>query len=216
MAEKSDIDNFKAMRALGKALAAMRPYLDDISKDYSASVDVNNLRNRIKAYRNSRRSMPSPKNRRSETMATTKAVLREMFEGKRKTVFLETLSWKVGARKIENVGRYRSQTHIGDFSVVLGWTWHRNIFLPFYKSGKLSFSEWLVLKADEIKVNTRMIRLYEATAFNYKEGKTREVYIGQSTLGGDAEIRESKSAAIERALTIARRNIDKEVLGETQ
>lgn len=135
-----------------------------------------------------------------------------MFGSKRKNVTLNEMDHNVEAYKVPS-SRY-SRGYKGDFKVTLGWTWTRNVYDVFYRHNKLDYSDYLVLKAHELRINNKSIRLYEGIAFKFKENKTLDVYIGQSAVSGQADIRETRQAAIERAMILAQRDIDKTVLGE--
>lgn len=202
-------ERFQYIKALGRALKVM--HHDKAIYDLVGQRGYNHrfsMTSAIHDHRNTQRRLLTS-NWKDDEELKIRSDFNAAFGTKR------NVSVKVG--KHPEVIRSVAYTDTGStysYRVTLGWMWRHKVYIPFYKDNRLD-RRYIVLTAEELSVNHRAIRLYEATAFSFKEGKTEQVYIGQASIGGqNADVRPTAKEAIERALKLADRTVTKRLLGD--
>jgi YesN/AraC family two-component response regulator len=97
--------------------------------------------------------------------------------------------------------------------------WNRNVYNKLYLNDNrcLTDNDIIPLSADELAVNIRNIRLYEAKIFHKERKEAYTGYIGQSKIGKrKAGFARTKQAAIDLAIREVTKDLDAQLKGETE
>jgi hypothetical protein len=227
----SDRDNHKLIGALSRALRVMYWDREIFGLHYMVyyekmTTEIHNLRairrsNKSLRKRGERkvrgkkwalptRGMPSYQKRERSLITTN---FNDTFtKGGRRKISLE-IGKRVSVERRED-RNYGTSNRTYTYKVTVGWLWYRTVYQPFYKDNCLD-RRWIVLKAEELSVNHKGIRLYEGLAFEFATGETKKVYIGQAGIGAlSADVKSTAKEAIERAIKLADRIVNKKLLGD--
>jgi hypothetical protein len=201
----SEQKKHKLIGALGRALHAMYPDREILSHQYDP------MRKQIQNLRIMRTAPTSTGGYKTREQDRITVNFSDVFSRGRRDITV-----KVGKPGVERTEKANHGNTIKTYRyrATVGWLWYRNVYLKFYKDNCLD-KRWLVLKAEELSVNHRAIRLYEGLAFEFATGQTHKVYIGQAGIGAlSADVKLTQKEAIDRALKLADRIVDKRLLGE--
>jgi hypothetical protein len=77
-------------------------------------------------------------------------------------------------------GTPKGEKGSGKRIIRVGYMWRYKVYRPLYEGTKKDFKSWIILSADRVRVNSKIMNLYEVKAFDYRSGQTVQGYVAQA------------------------------------
>jgi len=102
------------------------------------------------------------------------------------------------------------------YHVRVGHMWLNKVYNPLYQRTDLAKQgSWLILTADKVRVNDKLVSLYEVTAYNYETNETARAYVAQAkTEKRQTAFGKTAKLAVARVNDILSDELDKALLGQ--
>lgn len=197
-------------RAIGRVQWEHRDYLSiDDPKFMPKGLRSGDLRETMKSNRLELKERPSPNDHRRNHVIASRHLVKHV------------MGLNMGTKRDASVGiggrPQASRTKsLGAFyyTITVGHMWRYKVYEKLYR-GTTLVGEWLILSADKIRVNDKLIDLYEVDAYNYETDERTTAYVAQTkTEKRHTAFGKTVKQAVSRATALLNDELDNAILGE--
>lgn len=115
---------------------------------------------------------------------------------------------------VSKEGPLGQRVNKGSIKLFVGFMWLRNVHEKLYQRD-FDSEDYLILQADEMRVNSKHVRLFECVAYNQRLDETKRVYIAEKITGNKQfYLNHTINSALNNAEDALSREVQKTMIGE--